>query len=88
MSRYMKKRYQGFASYTPGEQRNDGTYVKLNTNESPFPPAPKVLAALEGMLPGSSPDGSLSGFEALRLYPDPTGRILKEKLAALHGVRR
>ena len=86
MSRYMKKRYQGFASYTPGEQRNDGTYVKLNTNESPFPPAPKVLAALEGMLPGSSPDGSLSGFEALSLYPDPTGRTLKEKLAALHGV--
>ena len=75
MSRYIKKAYQEFESYTPGEQRNDGVYIKLNTNESPYPPAPSVLAAL-----------SEEDLEALRLYPDPTGRILKEKLAALHGI--
>ena len=76
MSRFIKKAYQQFDSYTPGEQRNDGTYIKLNTNESPYPPAPQVLDIL------SRPD-----LEALRLYPDPTGRVLKEKLAALYDVQ-
>lgn len=76
MSRFIKTAYQGFASYTPGEQRNDGTYIKLNTNESPYPPAPSVLEALKE-----------NDLEALRLYPDPTGRILKEKLASLYNVK-
>ena len=75
MSRFMKKAFQDFDSYTPGEQKNDGSYCKLNTNESPFTPAPAVVQAL-------------ADFDAdmLRLYPDPTGRVLKEKLAAMHGV--
>ena len=76
MSRLIKKAYRGFVSYTPGEQRNDGSYIKLNTNESPYPPSPEVSAVLKGADPG-----------ALRLYPDPTGRALKEKLARLHGVK-
>ena len=75
MSRFIKNRYQGFDSYTPGEQRNDGTYIKLNTNESPYPPAPEVQDVL-----------SRADLEAMRLYPDPTGRVLKEKLAALYDV--
>ena len=76
MSRFIKNRYHGFASYTPGEQRNDGTYIKLNTNESPYPPAPEVQNAL-----------SQADLEAMRLYPDPTGKVLKDKLAALYNVQ-
>ena len=75
MSRYIKKDYKNFISYTPGEQKNDGSYIKLNTNESPYTPAPAVLNAL-----------SRADLEALRLYPNPTGRTLKEKLAVLYGV--
>ena len=76
MSRFIKNRYHGFASYTPGEQRNDGTYIKLNTNESPYPPAPEVQNAL-----------SQADLESMRLYPDPTGKVLKNKLAALYNVQ-
>jgi len=76
MSRFLKERYQGFQSYTPGEQPQDQEYIKLNTNESPYPPAPGVISALDE-----------TDFEGLRLYPDPTGRRLKEKIAKLYGVR-
>ncbi len=62
-------------AYTPGEQPRDMDYIKLNTNESPFPPAPSVVQA---MIPKE--------VELLRLYSDPTGKALKEKLAALYGV--
>lgn len=75
MSKFLKKAYKNFVSYTPGEQRNDGDYIKLNTNESPYAPAPGVLDAL-----------TLADMEALRLYPDPTGKALKEKLAQLYDV--
>lgn len=76
MSRFIRERYKGFESYTPGEQPKNMEYVKLNTNESPFPPAPAVLNVLKQ-----------ADMELLRLYPDPTGAALKEKLAALYGVR-
>ena len=75
MSRYLKREYQALEAYTPGEQPRDAAYIKLNTNESPFPPAPAVTAAL-----------TRREAELLRLYPDPTGRALKEKLAGLYGV--
>lgn len=75
MSRLIRKRYERFAAYTPGEQPKDMEYVKLNTNESPYPPAPEVVSALRP-----------EDLERLRLYPDPTGGALKRKLAALYGV--
>lgn len=50
--------------------------MKLNTNESPYPPSPAVVAAI-----------SAEEVSRLNLYPDPTGRVLKEKLAALYGVK-
>ena len=46
MSRYMISRYDGLEAYVPGEQPQDMEYVKLNTNESPFPPSPEVLSAV------------------------------------------
>ena len=76
MSRFMSPRFTGLEAYTPGEQPQDQQYVKLNTNESPYPPSPAVVAAI-----------SAEEVSRLNLYPDPTGRVLKEKLAALYGVK-
>lgn len=76
MSRYLKQRYQALEAYVPGEQPRDMEYVKLNTNESPFPPAPEVVSAMNGR-----------EVELLRLYSDPTGKVLKEKLARLYAVK-
>ncbi len=75
MSRYLKQCYQALEAYVPGEQPRDMEYVKLNTNESPFPPAPSVTAAL-----------GREDVELLRLYSDPTGNELKTKLAGLYGL--
>jgi len=75
MSRFVRDRYKDFESYTPGEQPKDMEYVKLNTNESPFPPSPEVIRALDE-----------TDMEKLRLYPDPTGSALKGKIAKLYGV--
>ena len=76
MSRYLKENYQSLEAYTPGEQPRDMVYIKLNTNESPFPPAPSVVDALKG-----------EDVELLRLYSDPTCAALKGKLAALYNVK-
>ncbi len=75
MSRFLRRSLQGLEAYTPGEQPKDRAYVKLNTNELPYPPPPAVLAALAG--------GQLA---ALNRYPDPEGTLLKEKLAAHYGA--
>lgn len=61
-------------AYVPGEQPRVRGLVKLNTNENPYPPAPQVLHAVKRAVDGR-----------LRLYPDPTARPLREKLARLHG---
>ncbi len=75
MSRYLSARLEHLEAYVPGEQPQDRRYVKLNTNESPFPPAPAVLEAVN------------AGETALlNRYPDPEGRRLKEKLAGMYGV--
>ena len=75
MSRFLNKRYQSLEAYTPGEQPRDMVYIKLNTNESPYPPAPSVVAAMDARQ-----------VENLRLYSDPTGLSLKQKLAELYGL--
>ena len=75
MSRFLNKRYQSLEAYTPGEQPRDMVYIKLNTNESPDPPAPSVVAAMDARQ-----------VENLRLYSDPTGLSLKQKLAELYGL--
>lgn len=75
MSRYWSALTHGLSPYTPGEQPRIADLVKLNTNESPFGPAPAVLAAIEA-----------EAGDALRLYPDPQATALREALAAYHGV--
>ena len=76
MSKFLNTCYAQLQAYTPGEQPRDKQYIKLNTNESPYPPAPAVCKALEKGV-----------IENLRLYSDPTCRDLKEKLAALYKVK-
>src|ERR1017187_6085968 len=60
--------------YVYGEQPKIKRLIKLNTNENPFPPSPRVLAAVKAAVDGR-----------LRLYPNPTAQALREKLAKLHG---
>ena len=60
--------------YGPGEQPKIRGLIKLNTNENPYPPSPKVLAAIKE-----------AADERLRLYPNPTAERLREKLAQFHG---
>src|ERR1700722_2308925 len=62
--------------YVPGEQPKIKGLIKLNTNENPYPPSPKVLAAVKAAVDGR-----------LRLYPNPTAEKLRAKLAKLHGCR-
>lgn len=75
MSRFFTERYASLAPYTPGEQPQNRQYVKLNTNESPFPPSPGVAAA--------------AAREAAncRLYSDPESRAVSEAFAASLGLR-
>ena len=62
--------------YIPGEQPGDGQrVVKLNTNENPYPPSPRVLDALRAALDGS-----------VRLYPDPEAAALRRRVSALYDV--
>jgi histidinol-phosphate aminotransferase len=63
------------AGYAPGEQPLEGGFIKLNTNENPYPPSPRVAEAIAQML-----------GERLRLYPDPVGTAFRKVAARLHGV--
>lgn len=74
MSQFLHTKYASLEAYTPGEQPRDKKYIKLNTNESPYPPSPQVVDAL-----------TRQEVEDLRLYSDPEGTALREKLAALYG---
>ena len=62
--------------YVPGEQPKIPGLIKLNTNENPYPPSPRVQAAIKSAIDGR-----------LRLYPNPTAQLLREKLARLHRCR-
>lgn len=64
-------------AYTPGEQPRDKKYIKLNTNESPYPASPKAVAAI-----------TENEVEDLRLYPDPTCSELREAIAKRYGVKK
>ncbi len=75
MSKFLNENLKGLEAYTPGEQPRDKKYIKLNTNESPYPPSPEVIAAVNA-----------SEVADLRLYSDPLCKTLKEKLAVRYDV--
>ena len=74
MSRFFSKSLASLTPYTPGEQPHDKEYVKLNTNESPFPPSARAQAM------------AAKAAQKLQLYPDPTCRVLRERLGAMYGL--
>jgi histidinol-phosphate aminotransferase len=74
MSRFWSARVHDLEPYVPGEQPRERDLVKLNTNECPYPPSPRVAEAVA------------AAAQSLRLYPDPTSRALRDAIAALHGL--
>lgn len=76
MSRFFSSKYDTLEAYTPGEQPKERKYVKLNTNESPFPPSPSVISAVK------------EEAERLMLYSDPECTPLVAEFAKVFGVDR
>ena len=74
MSRFFSARYADLTPYTPGEQPQNRRYIKLNTNEAPFPPSPGVAAAVE------------AESRRLALYSDPECVKLREKMAEVYHL--
>lgn len=74
MSRFFSAKYQALIPYTPGEQPQDRAYIKLNTNESPFPPSALAVEA------------AAKAAKNLQLYSDPECAQLRKALAARLGV--
>lgn len=75
MSRFLSSRFSSLEAYVPGEQPQDKKYIKLNTNESPYPPSPRVIEAVNSREVGD-----------LRLYSDPDTRVLTRAIADHFGV--
>jgi histidinol-phosphate aminotransferase len=75
MSRFVQPHIARMAGYVPGEQPQGGEFIKLNTNENPYPPSPRVKRALVDAV-----------TDRLRLYPDPVATEFCRVAAALHGV--
>lgn len=77
MSKYWSERVKSLEPYVPGEQPKDRKYIKLNTNENPYPPSPAVINAIKGAC-----------GEGLKLYPDPECGELKEAIAEYYHVKK
>lgn len=75
MSKFINERFRLLEEYVPGEQPQDKQYIKLNTNESPYPPSKNVIKAV-----------TKQGIKDLRLYCDPECKKLKTAMAKLFGV--
>ncbi|CAM4156602.1 histidinol-phosphate transaminase [Paenibacillus alkaliterrae] len=75
MSKFWSPLTASLVPYVPGEQPKDKTYIKLNTNENPYPPSPKVIDAIKA-----------AANADLRLYPDPTCEGLIQAAAAYYGL--
>jgi histidinol-phosphate aminotransferase len=76
MSDFIRPNIRAMAGYVPGEQPRDGSYIKLNTNENPYPPSPRVLEAIAAAVTG----------ERLRKYPDPSGTVFRQTAGRVLGV--
>lgn len=75
MSKFINEKFRSLEEYTPGEQPQDKKYIKLNTNESPYPPSKNVIKA-----------ATKQEIKDLRLYCDPECKKLKLAMAKLFGV--
>jgi histidinol-phosphate aminotransferase len=73
---YFRENIDGMNGYTPGEQPKDMRYIKLNTNENPYPPSPAVAKALKSFT-----------SDKLRLYPDPLACELRKTIADIFGLK-
>jgi histidinol-phosphate aminotransferase len=76
MRGYFRPNIAAMSGYVPGEQPRDDAYVKLNTNENPYPPSPKVYSGLKKAIDSS-----------LRLYPEPLSDSLRLVAADVYDVR-
>jgi len=74
---FIRPAVAAMSGYVPGEQPQDRSYIKLNTNENPYPPSPRVIEAVRA-----------AAGDALRLYPDPLANALRERAAQVYGFRR
>jgi len=75
MSRFWSQTVHSLTPYVPGEQPKLANLVKLNTNENPYGPSPKAVAAMQAEL-----------GDSLKLYPDPSGEKLKQAVARFYGL--
>lgn len=76
MNRFWNKNTKNIKPYIPGEQPKDKSFIKLNTNENPYPPSPLVLERIQRINPAD-----------LRLYPNSEGAIVKKAIADYYGIR-
>ena len=76
MKEFWSGRIRSLTPYTPGEQPKERKFIKLNTNENPYPPSPKVVEAVQKGVD-----------ERLKLYPDPDASKLVSALAQSYGVK-
>ena len=76
MSQFFSKKYDQLVPYTPGEQPKERKYIKLNTNESPFPPSKEAL------------EKAAETLKSLQLYSDPECRLLVQAAADYYGVEK
>ena len=74
--RAIRSNIRAMTGYVPGEQPRDGTFIKLNTNENPYPPSTRVIEAIREALNG----------DRLRKYPDPSGTIFRQTAARILGI--
>ncbi|OPY86019.1 MAG: Histidinol-phosphate aminotransferase [Smithella sp. PtaU1.Bin162] len=77
MNRYWSRKAKEITAYVPGEQPKDRRYIKLNTNENPYPPSPRVIAAIKA-----------ATNDTLRLYPDPTCDELRATIAGYYQLNK
>src|SRR5207253_3091365 len=76
MSQFLRPNIRAMAGYAPGEQPRDGTFIKLNSNENPYPPSPRVFEAIQAALTG----------DRLRKYPDPVATPFRQAPGRILGV--
>ena len=75
MSKFWSKLIKELSPYIPGEQPKNQALIKLNTNENPYGPSPKVLAAIKSAI-----------SDELKLYPDPESIELREAIAKFYNI--